>query len=64
MSHKGEKRRNYTMEFKWVTIEYSVENSNHKAAEKFVVFHAAKRKSKSLDEEFKSCCVVKSSGNA
>ena len=30
----------------------------------FVVFHAAKRESKSLDEEFKSHCVVKSSGNA
>ena len=30
----------------------------------FVVFRAAKRESKSLDEEFKSHCVVKSSGNA
>ena len=30
----------------------------------FVVFRAAKRESKSLDEEFKSCCAVKSSGNA
>ena len=30
----------------------------------FVVFHAAKRESKSLDEEFKSCWVGKSSGNA
>ena len=30
----------------------------------FVVFHAAKRESKSIDEEFKSCCVVKGSGNA
>ena len=29
----------------------------------FIVFCAAKRESKSLDEEFKSCCVVKSSGN-
>ena len=29
----------------------------------FVVFLAAKRESKSLDEEFKSPCVVKSSGN-
>ena len=29
-----------------------------------VVFRAAKRDSKSLDEEFKSRCVVKSSGNA
>ena len=30
----------------------------------FVVFRAAKRESKSFDEEFKSRCVVKSSGNA
>ena len=30
----------------------------------FVVFRAAKRESKSLDEELKSGCVVKSSGNA
>ena len=29
-----------------------------------VVFGAAKRESKSLDEEFKSRCVVKSSDNA
>ena len=29
-----------------------------------VVFRTAKRESKSLDEEFKSRCVVKSSGNA
>ena len=29
----------------------------------FVVFCAAIRESKSLDEEFKSCCVIKSSGN-
>ena len=29
----------------------------------FVVFRAAKRESKSLDEEFKSRCVVKSSGH-
>ena len=29
----------------------------------FVVFRAAKSESKSLDEEFKFCCVVKSSGN-
>ena len=36
MSHKGEKRRNYTMEFKRAAIEYA-ENSNHKAAEKFHV---------------------------
>ena len=30
----------------------------------FVVFHAAKRESKSLDEEFETHSVVKSSGNA
>ena len=30
----------------------------------FVVFRAVKRESKSLDKEFKSRCVVKSSGNA
>ena len=30
----------------------------------FVVFRAAKRESKSLDEEFESRCVVKGSGNA
>ena len=30
----------------------------------FVVFREAKRESKSLDEEFESRCVVKSSGNA
>ena len=30
----------------------------------FVVFRAAKREFRSLDEEFKSCCVVKSSGKA
>ena len=41
MSYKGEKRRNYTMEFKREAIEYSEKNSNHKAAEKFHV--AAKR---------------------
>ena len=30
----------------------------------FVVFHAAKRESKSIDEEFETRSVVKSSGNA
>ena len=30
----------------------------------FVVLRTAKKESKSLDEEFESCCVVKSSGNA
>ena len=30
----------------------------------FVVFSAPKRESELLDEEFESCCVVKSSGNA
>ena len=37
MSHKEEKRRNYTMEFKRQDIEYAEKNSNHKAAEKFQV---------------------------
>ena len=37
MSHKGEKRRNCTMEFKCEAIEYAEKNSNHKAAEKFHV---------------------------
>ena len=36
MPHKGEKRRNYTMEFKRQTIKNAV-NSNHKASEKFHV---------------------------
>ena len=30
----------------------------------FVVFRSAKRESKMLDEEFKSCCVAESSSNA
>ena len=37
MSHNGEKRRNYTMEFKREAINYAEKNSNHKAAEKFHV---------------------------
>ena len=37
MSHKGEKRRNYTMEFKGEVIEYAEKNSNHKASEKIHV---------------------------
>ena len=37
MSRKGEKRRNYTMEFTREAIEYAKKNSNHKAAEKFLV---------------------------
>ena len=37
MSHKGEKRRNYTMEFKRAAIEYAEKNSNYKAAENFRV---------------------------
>ena len=37
MSHQGEKRRNYTMEFKHEAIEYADKNSNNKAAEKFNV---------------------------
>ena len=36
-SHKGEKRRNYTMEFKRKAIEHAGKNSNHKAAEEFIV---------------------------
>ena len=35
MPHKGEKRKNYTLEFKREAIEYAERNSNHKAAEKF-----------------------------
>ena len=37
MSHKGEKRKNYNMEFKHKATEYVEKNSNHKAAEKFRV---------------------------
>ena len=37
--------------------------SNGNKLKPFVVFRAAKRESKSLDEEYKSRCVVKSSGN-
>ena len=33
ISHKGEKRSNYTMEFKREAIKYAEKNSNHKAAE-------------------------------
>ena len=36
-SHKGEKKRNYTMEFKRKAIEHAGKNSNHKAAEEFIV---------------------------
>ena len=38
MSHNGEKRWDYTMEFKRQAIECVEKNSNHKAPEKF---HAA-----------------------
>ena len=41
MSHKGERRSNYTMEFKREAIKYAETNSKHKAAEKF---HVAVRK--------------------
>ena len=34
MSHKGEERRNYTMEFKYKAIEYAEKYSNHRAAKK------------------------------
>ena len=37
MSHKGEKRRNYTMEFKREAIEYAEKNSNHKAPNNFML---------------------------
>ena len=37
MSHKGERRSNYTMEFKREAIKYAETNSKHKAAEKFHV---------------------------
>ena len=37
MSRKGEKIRNYTMEFRREAIEYAEKNRNHKAAEKFLV---------------------------
>ena len=37
MSHEGEKRRNYTMEFKREAIEDAEKNSKHKATEKFRV---------------------------
>ena len=37
MSHKGEKKGNYTMEFKRGTIEYAEKNSNYKVAKKFHV---------------------------
>ena len=36
-SHKGEKRRNYTMELKREAIGYAENHSNHKAADKFNV---------------------------
>ena len=37
MSHKGEKRRNYTMEFKQAAVEYAEKKSNHNIAEKLCV---------------------------
>ena len=37
MSPEGEKRRNYTIEFKCEAIEYAEKNSKHKATEKFRV---------------------------
>ena len=37
MFHKGEKRRNYTIEFKREAVEYAEKNSNHKAAKKFML---------------------------
>ena len=37
ISHKGERRQKYSMEFKKVTIKYAQENSIHSAAKKFKV---------------------------
>ena len=37
ISHKGEKRSNYTIEFKREAVEYAEKNSNHKAAKKFML---------------------------
>ena len=41
VSHKGEKRRNYTMEFKREIIKCAEKNSKHKTAEK--IYFAVKR---------------------
>ena len=37
VSHKGERRQKYSMEFKKATIKYAQENSIHSAAKKFKV---------------------------
>ena len=37
ISHKGERRQNYSIKFKKVTIKYAQENSIHSAAKKFKV---------------------------
>ena len=37
ISHKGERRQKYSMEFKNDTIKYAQENSVHSAAKKFKV---------------------------
>ena len=37
MPHEGDKRRNYSMEFKHEATEYGEKNSNHRVAEKFHV---------------------------
>ena len=37
MCQKGEKRKNYTTEFKHEAIKYDEKNSNHKTAKKFCV---------------------------
>ena len=37
VSHKGEKRRNYTMEFKREAIGYAEKNGNHKAAKNYML---------------------------
>ena len=37
ISHKGEKRRSYSMEFKRDVVKYAKQNSNNGAAKKFKV---------------------------
>ena len=51
ISHKGEKRSNYTMEFKREAIKYAEKNSNHKAAEKFHVAVKRIRESKTKEQK-------------
>ena len=37
ISHKGERRQKYNIEFKKATIKYAQENCSHSAAKKFKV---------------------------